>query len=91
MNGKDDAGLLIPTTAIEHANFSSVTVVSVISEEIKNNIQSLFLHNFWFESNETMLLLKILACLFNQAFVFIDARCPCTSILLTHLFYIAFC
>ena len=91
MDGKDDAGLLIPATAIEHAKFSSVTVVSIIWEEIKSNIQSPFLRNFWFESNKTTLLLKILACLFNQAFVSIDACCSCTSILLTHLFYIVFC
>ena len=57
MDGKDDADLLIPTTPIEHVKFSSATV-SIIWEEIKNKIQSLFLRNFWFGSNETTLLLK---------------------------------
>ena len=90
MDGKDDADLLIPTRPIEHVKFSSVTV-SIIWEEIKNKIQSLFLRNFWFGSNETTLLLKVLACLFNQAFVSIDACWSCTSILPTHLFDIVFC
>ena len=90
MDGKDDADLLIPTAPIEHVKVSSVTV-SIIWKEIKNKIQSLFLRNFWFGSNETTLLLNVLACLFNQAFVSADACWSCTSILPTHLFYIVFC